>query len=96
MKKWKILLYKVMVNKDDKKIISRIIDRGTFWAVGPEIEEFETDLSNYIGTKFCVSFNSGTSALHGSLISHDIGSGDHIAVPSFTFIATANSPIISQ
>lgn len=94
MQKWKILLYKVMVNKDDKKIISRIIDRGTFWAIGPEIEEFETALSNYIGTKFCVSFNSGTSALHSSLISYGIGSGDHIAVPSFTFIATVNSPLM--
>lgn len=94
MQKWKIPLYKVMVNKDDKKIISRIIDRGTFWAMGPEIEEFETALSNYIGTKFCVSFNSGTSALHGSLISYGIGSGDHIAVPSFTFIATVNSPLM--
>lgn len=94
MQKWKIPLYKVMVNKDDKKIISRIIDRGTFWAMGPEIEEFETALSNYIGTKFCVSFNSGTSALHGSLISYGIGSGDYIAVPSFTFIATVNSPLM--
>ena len=66
--KWKIPLYKVHVEKDDVKIVSKVIKRGAYWAIGPEIEEFENKLANYIGTNFCVTFNSGTSAGHAALL----------------------------
>ena len=55
-----------------------------------EIEEFENKLANYIGTNFCVTFNSGTSAGHAALIAAGIKQNDQIIVPSFTFISTAN------
>ena len=44
----------------------------------------------YRDRKYAVAFNSGTSALHAILLAYDIGEGDEIIVPSFTFIATAN------
>ncbi|HJH26510.1 MAG TPA: DegT/DnrJ/EryC1/StrS family aminotransferase, partial [Methanophagales archaeon] len=44
-------------------------------------------------TKYCVAFNSGTSALHAALLAHRIKEGDEVIVPSFTFIATANAPL---
>jgi perosamine synthetase len=88
--KWKIPLYKVHVEKDDVNIVSKVIKRGSYWAIGPEIEEFEKKLADYIGTDFCVSFNSGTSAGHAALISTGVKPNDQIIVPSFTFISTAN------
>ena len=39
------------------------------WTLGPEVEEFEKKLANYVGTDYCVTFNSGTSAGHATLIS---------------------------
>lgn len=88
---WKIPLYKIYTDDEDTQLISKIIKRGTGWAIGPEIEEFEKSLKNYLGVDYCLSLNSGTSALHASFLAYGLGKGDEIIVPSFTFIATANS-----
>lgn len=88
---WKIPLYKVYWDYDDVDGVTRVIKRGSYWTTGEEIREFEDIVSDYVGVKHAVSFNSGTSALHAVLLAYDIGEGDEVIVPSFTFIATANS-----
>lgn len=88
---WKIPLFKIYNDIDDQDSISRVIKRGRDWAVGPEIKKFEDNITRFTGTKHCVVFNSGTSALHAALISHKIKQGSGVAVPSFSFISTANS-----
>ena len=88
---WKIPLYKIYTDDEDLNLITKIIKRGNNWALGPEIQEFENELGKYIGVDHCLTLNSGTSALHASLLSENIGRGDNIIMPSFTFIATANS-----
>ena len=88
---WKIPLYKIYTDDEDVNLITKIIKRGNQWALGPEIEEFENELTKYIGVDYCLALNSGTSALHAALLSHNIGDGDNVIVPSFTFIATANT-----
>lgn len=91
--RWKIPLFKIYCSKEDVKLVSETIKRGMYWAIGPNVEKFERRVSKYIGTKYSVVFNSGTSALHASLLAHDIRAGDEVIVPSFTFIATANAPL---
>lgn len=88
---WKIPLYKIYTDEEDLFQINKIIKRGTSWALGPEIEEFENSIKNYVGTDYCVTLNSGTSALHALFLSYGFGKGDEIIVPSFSFISTANS-----
>lgn len=88
-----IPLYKVLTDSDDVAQVKRIIERGTDWTNGPEVKEFEDSVANYVGSRYCVSFNSGTSALHASLLAHGIGGEDEVIVPSFTFIATANAAL---
>lgn len=90
---WKIPLYKIYSDDEDVNLITKIIKRGNQWAIGPEIEEFENALKNYIGTDYCLTLNSGTSALHATLLSYNIGHGDEVIVPSFSFISTANSTL---
>lgn len=94
MSKWKIPLYKILTDEEDVKTVSKVIKRGMDWAIGPEIEQFENLLASYIGSNYCLTFNSGTSALHAALLAMGINSGDEIMVPSFTFIATANSALM--
>lgn len=65
--------------------------QGMFWATGPNIEKFERMVADRIGKKYATAFNSGTSALHAILLAYGIKKGDEVIVPSFTFIATANS-----
>ena len=57
---WKLPLYKIFTDDDDVKIVSDVIKRGQNWAIGPEINEFENALANYVGVKHCLTFNSGT------------------------------------
>ena len=91
MKNWKIPMYKIYTDDEDVNLITKIIKRGTSWALGPEIEEFENSIKNYVDADYCLSLNSGTSTLHAALLAYGIGKDDEIIVPSFSFIATANS-----
>lgn len=90
---WKVPLYKIYWDEEDLRNVTEAIERGMFWAIGPYVEKFESMVANYIGVKHAVAFNSGTSALHAILLAYDIGEGDEVIVPSFTFIATANSAL---
>src|SRR5919201_3011401 len=58
---------------------------------GKRVREFESLLRDYLNVKHAIAVNSGTSALHAALLSADIGQGDEVLLPSFTFVATANS-----
>ena len=91
MPEWKIPLYKIYTDDEDLKLVTKIIKRGNRWAIGPEVEQFENAIKNYVGSDYCLTLNSGTSALHASLLAYELGMNDEIIVPSFTFISTVNS-----
>lgn len=93
---WKVPLFKIYWDEDDVEMVRNAIQRGMHWAIGPNVEKFEGMLSDYVGTKYALVFNSGTSALHAILLAYGIGQGDEVIVPSFTFVATANAPIFVQ
>lgn len=57
---------------------------------GAECEAFETELADYLGIKHALVVSNGTAALHLALLACNIGSGDAVIVPDFTFAATAN------
>ncbi|MDO8716336.1 MAG: DegT/DnrJ/EryC1/StrS family aminotransferase [Dehalococcoidales bacterium] len=90
---WRIPLFKIYWDKNDVSAVTSIIEKGANWAIGPELKEFEKAVAEYIGVKYAVAVNSGTSALHVALAAHGIGPGDEVIVPAFTFIATANAPL---
>jgi perosamine synthetase len=91
---WKIPLFKIYWDQADIRAVSSVVRRGTYWATGPEIVEFENCLAGYFGVKHAVTFNSGTSALHLLLLAHGI-QGKEVIVPTFTFIATANAVLLA-
>ena len=85
-----IPLFKIRTDKKDIEEISKVIKRGENWTIGNEADELEKKLAKYVGAKYAVVCNSGTSALHATLLTLGIGPGDEVIVPSFSFIATAN------
>jgi len=91
LERWKIPLYKIFSDDEDLNLVTKIIKRGTKWAIGPEIEEFEKAIIDFVGCDHCVTLNSGTSALHAIFLAYGVGRGDEVIVPSFSFISTANS-----
>src|ERR1035437_2455797 len=90
----KVPLFKIYNDTDMVQAVSDVIKRGEQWCEGPTTKEFESALAEYIGVKYAVCVNSGTSALHLALIACGIGPGDEVIVPSFTFIATANAALM--
>jgi dTDP-4-amino-4,6-dideoxygalactose transaminase len=68
--------------------IARTLDSCAF-ALGPEVVRFERDFANFVGSKYCIGFNSGTSALHVAMRLLDIGAGDEVITTPYTFIATS-------
>jgi perosamine synthetase len=88
--KFVIPLFKINTDEKDIEAVSRVLKRGTDWTIKGEVDEFEDKLAKYTGAKYTVACNSGTSALHASLLALRIGPGDEVIVPSFSYIATAN------
>jgi dTDP-4-amino-4,6-dideoxygalactose transaminase len=89
----KIPLYKAFTDANDVRRVASVVRRGMNWAIGPEVAEFEREVASYVGRKHAVSFNSGTSALHATMMALKVKQGDEVVVPSFTFIATANAAL---
>ena len=56
---------------------------------GPNVQKFESILSEYTGAKNIVALNSCTAALHLALKANDFNRGDKFIVPAYTFVATA-------
>lgn len=90
---WKIPIFKIYWDESDIKSVNDCLKKGMYWAEGPEIQEFESLIAEYIGTEYCVTFNSGTSAQHAAMLAYGIKEGDEVIVPSFSFISTANTPL---
>ena len=67
--------------------IKKILDHGKY-IMGPEIDELEEKLANYVGVKHCISCSSGTDALLMPLLALGIGPGDAVITTPFTYIAT--------
>lgn len=72
--------------------ITKILDEG-FLVQGKYVEEFEAKIVNYVGRKFGVAVNSGTSAIHCAITALGLKQEDQVIVPDFTFPATANAVI---
>lgn len=58
---------------------------------GARVAEFEERCAEYLGARHAVAVNSGTAALTAALFAHDVGPGDEVIVPAFTFFATASA-----
>ena len=90
-----IPINKPWLDLEEKNEIMSVLDEGALTSAakdgGKRVRDFEFELRNYLKAKHVIAVNSGTAALYAALVAADIKSGDEVLLPSFTFVATANS-----
>ncbi len=69
---------------------SRVLTSGQY-ILGAEVDNFESSFAEYLEVNHAIGVSSGTDALIASLIAMDVGPGDEVICPSFTFFATAGA-----
>ena len=78
------------VDESDLLSVSEVIRSGRI-VQGEVVEKFEKKMAKFIGVHGAVATNTGTSALHLSLLSIGIKKGDYVAIPSFVCTALLNA-----
>ena len=68
--------------------ISRVLDHGAF-VMGPEVSRLEDELASHCKARNGIACSSGTDALLLALMALEVGPGDAVLVPSFSFVAPA-------
>lgn len=79
--------YKIIKDEIDVGL-KQVFEKGNF-ILGQEEKDFESEFARYCQARYGAGVNSGTDALYLALASLDIGPGDEVILPTFTFIATA-------
>lgn len=81
--------YQHLKTRIDKRI-QTVLDHGQY-IMGPEVQELEKKLAEYVGVKHAITCANGTDALTLALMALEIGEGDAVLVPTFTFFASAEA-----
>ncbi|WML46080.1 UDP-4-amino-4,6-dideoxy-N-acetyl-beta-L-altrosamine transaminase [Neobacillus sp. PS3-40] len=76
----------------DDKDIQAVVEvlKGDYLTTGPNINQFEQAVADYVEAKYAVAFSNGTAALHGACFAAGIGDGDEVITTPMTFAASAN------
>src|SRR6201995_2988725 len=81
------------IGSDLRRRLDKVLEHCQF-VLGPEVREFEAELAKFCGARHCVGVSSGTDALQIAVMAEDIGRGDAVFLPAFTYTATAEVPLV--
>src|SRR5574338_561580 len=86
-----------IIEKEEIREVNAVLKENSLTSAanagGKRVQEFEKLLASFVKSKYAVAVNSGTAALQAALYALEIKQGDEILLPSFTFVATANSVV---
>jgi len=91
----KVSLSEPEITNIDRNAVLGVLNTPNL-SLGPKLGEFEKKFADYIGCKFAVAVNSGTSGLHLCLRALDIKDGDIVITPPFSFVASANCMLFER
>lgn len=77
------------ITQKEINAVTRVL-HTPYLSLGPKLCEFEEKFAKYIGNKYAIAVNSGTSGLHLSVKSLDIKDGDEVITTPFSFVSSAN------
>ncbi|KAA8997560.1 aminotransferase class I/II-fold pyridoxal phosphate-dependent enzyme [Paenibacillus spiritus] len=91
----RILLSPPHMSGREQHYIQEAFETNWIAPLGPNVDAFEREVADYVGTRGAAALSSGTAAIHVALQLLGVGSGDVVFCSSMTFIASAN-PIVYQ
>jgi perosamine synthetase len=84
------------ITPDDKQAVMAVLERNILSGVhGPEATALEREWAAFMGSRYALSFNSGTAALHSALFAAGVGPGDEVITSAFSFSGSFQ-PILQQ
>ena len=83
-----------LIGAEEEQAVIAVLRSGML-AQGPEVARLEAAFAALCGVRHAVAVSSGTAALHLALLAHTIGPGDEVITSPFSFIATANSVLMT-
>ena len=90
-RKDRILLCLCHLSGNEQKFVQEAFDTNWVVPLGPNVNEFEKDLEEFVGqNKRVVALSAGTAAVHLALLNCGVGPGDEVLVQSFTFCASCH------
>lgn len=89
----RIFLSSPHMTENEQKYIKLAFEKNWIAPLGPNVDEFEKDVAQYVGVKGALAVSSGTAAIHLALRLLDIQVGDKVFCSTLTFVASAN-PIL--
>lgn len=85
----KVPLSRPDITAAEKKKVLKVLNTPQL-CLGPKLDEFEKKIADYVGSRYAVAINSGTSGLHLSIKALNIKDGDEVLTTPFSFVASAN------
>ncbi len=80
-----------VITDDDRQLVNEVLDSGIVaGATGPQVVALQQEWAAFVQARYCLATGSGTAALHMALAAVDVGPGDEVLVPSYTFLASAS------
>ena len=87
----KIYLSPPHLSGEEISYINNAIDSNWIAPLGPDVDQFENEVAEYLGIEYSTALSSGTAALHLALKIIGVKSGDHVFCSDLTFVATVNA-----
>ena len=88
----RIPLCKPYISDEEELAVAHVLRSG--WLMqGLQVAEFEKLIADHVGVEHAIAVNSGTSALTLALMAAGLKAGDKTLMPSYSFVATANSTV---
>ncbi len=86
-----------LVSEADIEAVTATLRSGKLtWLNNEGVAALERAWADYVGSRYCIAFNSGTSALHGAVAAVGLEPGDEVLVPALTFLASAAAVVHHQ
>lgn len=77
------------ITEQDIAAVADVLRSGML-VQGENVAALENEVADFLGVKNVVAVSNGTATLHLALLAHNIGAGDEVIVPAFSYVATAN------